>query len=753
MGITPKIDPIYNHYIIDMSSNNNFVQNPTMQGDGNYVRGIEIELISNGTQYVVDKNNTIVSIAGTKPDTKQILNDCEVTDEGYILVDITSQMSAVKGRGDYCIVLMDKTTNSQLKSFPFYIMTTSAPFNVSEIVSSDEFQLLTKTVVDAGVASLEAQKQLEEMRELESEVSANEEIRIANENQRISNENNRESAEAERETDSATAVSNANTAAQNANEATQDAIDTIATANTAISNVNTATQNANTVIAEMEALMANDNLVHKSEMGVAGGVASLDENGNIPSSQLPSFVDDVLDGTYDAENEQFLDLEGNVYTPTSGKIYIDVNKRITYRWSGTTFVDIGSSLSLGVTSSTAYPGDRGLALEERVTDIEEYHNNIPAKDIKFDNTDTTLLGANVQDVLVELTETATTTKNGLLSAEDKKTIDTYKNIYTYETTLLSSRWTGSSAPYTQILTISELSGYNNCNVVLDNTATPEQEIAATNAEITSITYNESVGFTFTASGIKPSVDIPIVFKFGASMTVSEVPKYLGSLNEGISISFDTSTSNDITSDNLQGAINQVNNKIGLLSQLTTGVKTSIVNALNWIVGKLGNVDDISAIGDGTVSGAITSLNSNLGGYGFAKASCSASGLGFSISTTVRIITSAFDSYPSAGDGSVTAQANGVKVNVSGYYDVNEYVLAYAADNRIRLGVRFYRESDDYSDSTLFVMGENGTHLKYESNATYIEAGTLIRPICYGVDSASGTISTLNLNVIKRYTGE
>lgn len=140
------IEPIYNHYIIDVSCNNNFVQNPTMQGDGNGVRGIEIELISNGTQYVIDKNEVIAIIAGTKPDTKQILNQCEITEEGYILVDVTSQMSAIKGRGDYCIILIDKNKNSQIKSFPFYIMTTSAPFDIDYIVSDDEFQLLTDII-------------------------------------------------------------------------------------------------------------------------------------------------------------------------------------------------------------------------------------------------------------------------------------------------------------------------------------------------------------------------------------------------------------------------------------------------------------------------------------------------------------------------------------------------------------------------------------------------------------------------------
>lgn len=247
------MDGIYKHYIIDMSSNNNFVQNPTMQGDGNNVRGIEIELISNGVQYVVDAENTIVSIAGSKPDTKQILNECKVTDEGYILVDVTSQMSAVKGRGDYCIVLMDKNTNSQLKSFPFYILTTSAPFNISEIISSDEFQLLTKYVTNAETASIDAQKQIEIMKELEVEISTNEESRVSAETTREETFNvlmetaNEEVERLKQENDTASASAElAKQYEESAKNSAQTATEQATIASTSASSASTSEQNAKT---------------------------------------------------------------------------------------------------------------------------------------------------------------------------------------------------------------------------------------------------------------------------------------------------------------------------------------------------------------------------------------------------------------------------------------------------------------------------------------------------------------------------
>ena len=74
-------------------------------------------------------------------------------------------------------------------------------------------------------------------------------------------------------------------------------------------------------------------------------------NGLIPASQLPSYVDDVL---------SFPDLVSFPSLGEDGKIYIaeDVNK--TYRWGGSSYVEIGGGgVALGETSSTAYRGDRG----------------------------------------------------------------------------------------------------------------------------------------------------------------------------------------------------------------------------------------------------------------------------------------------------------------------------------------------------------------------------------------------------------
>ena len=87
-----------------------------------------------------------------------------------------------------------------------------------------------------------------------------------------------------------------------------------------------------------------------SNKGIANGYAGLDANGKVVASQLPSFVDDVLEYTAKANFPA---------TGESGKIYVDLTTNIIYRWSGSAYVEISSSLALGTTSSTAYRGDYG----------------------------------------------------------------------------------------------------------------------------------------------------------------------------------------------------------------------------------------------------------------------------------------------------------------------------------------------------------------------------------------------------------
>lgn len=92
--------------------------------------------------------------------------------------------------------------------------------------------------------------------------------------------------------------------------------------------------------------------IDSTEKGAANGIAELGSDGKVPSSQLPSYVDDV---------ESYATLADFPATGENGKIYIAEDTNITYRWGGSNYVAVGSDLALGETSSTAYRGDRGKA--------------------------------------------------------------------------------------------------------------------------------------------------------------------------------------------------------------------------------------------------------------------------------------------------------------------------------------------------------------------------------------------------------
>lgn len=161
----------------------------------------------------------------------------------------------------------------------------------------------------------------------------------------------------------------------------------------------------------------------KNTKGKANGLASLDNGGKVPSSQLPSYVDDVI------EINTFNNLPS---TGESGKIYITQDTNLTYRWSGSAYTEISKSLALGETSSTAYPGDKGKATTDKL-------NRIPDKLI----TDTVNVNQSTTEAVLNFTTyrqeaqqigrntltitSATTSQAGLMSSSDKTKLDGLKD--------------------------------------------------------------------------------------------------------------------------------------------------------------------------------------------------------------------------------------------------------------------------------------------------------------------------------------
>lgn len=111
----------------------------------------------------------------------------------------------------------------------------------------------------------------------------------------------------------------------------------------------------------------NSKVLTAEKKGVSNGVASLGSDGKVPSSQLPSYVDDVLEYT----NRTSFPATGE-----SGKIYVAKDTNKTYRWSGSAYVEISASLALGETASTAYAGSKGKANADAIATLQSSKANL-----------------------------------------------------------------------------------------------------------------------------------------------------------------------------------------------------------------------------------------------------------------------------------------------------------------------------------------------------------------------------------------
>lgn len=163
-----------------------------------------------------------------------------------------------------------------------------------------------------------------------------------------------------------------------------------------------------------------------STKGQPSGLAELDSTGKVPAAQLPSYVDDVLEFSTKAQFPQ---------TGETGKIYVAKDTNLTYRWTGTQYLEISQSLALGETPSTAYSGDKGKANRDAL-------NSMPTKITSY-LTPTTSTGELVkinykyaakdglnygplQDDNIDI-PSATTTNAGAMSAIDKGRLDDLYN--------------------------------------------------------------------------------------------------------------------------------------------------------------------------------------------------------------------------------------------------------------------------------------------------------------------------------------
>ena len=147
------------------------------------------------------------------------------------------------------------------------------------------------------------------------------------------------------------------------------------------------------------------------QVGKPSGIAPLDAMGKVPAANLPAFVDDVVEfegvlADVIVENRDLPELGSELatpvyfsttlnrfivynpedklyysnwpgdgvfqsnYIPSAGKVFLCMGDGKCYRWSGSRLAAIGSDLALGETANTAFPGSRGVALEQHVDSLQ-----------------------------------------------------------------------------------------------------------------------------------------------------------------------------------------------------------------------------------------------------------------------------------------------------------------------------------------------------------------------------------------------
>lgn len=107
--------------------------------------------------------------------------------------------------------------------------------------------------------------------------------------------------------------------------------------------------NGNTIPTDTDTLALNKDIptqasdigaIPATEKGANSGVATLDSSGKVPTTQLPSYVDDVVEGYYYNDNFYEDSAHTELITPETSKIYVDLSTDTCYRWGGSAYVEI-----------------------------------------------------------------------------------------------------------------------------------------------------------------------------------------------------------------------------------------------------------------------------------------------------------------------------------------------------------------------------------------------------------------------------
>ena len=260
-----------------------------------------------------------------------------------------------------------------------------------------------------------------------------------------------------------------------------------------------------------------------NQVGVPNGVAGLDENARVPSAQLPSYVDDVL---------EFSTLATFPATGETGKIYVALDTNKTYRWAGTVYVYITS----GAVDSVA--GKTGVVTLVK-SDVGLSNVDNTADSVKAVLSSTKLATARA----IALTGDVTGTANFDGSAGVSITATVGDNTHSHgDSTITDVAWSKISSKPDPVVT-----------VTLTGDVTGTANATLTDLGNGTITVATTVAANSVALGTDTTGNYAVGVTAGAGITVT------GTAGEGWSPTIahaDTSSATSIASNNSNGVVIQ-----------------------------------------------------------------------------------------------------------------------------------------------------------------------------------------------------
>lgn len=380
-------------------------------------RYIVCTLTENGIPRNV-KADEVARIRLQKPDKTYVYNECDVIEDGRVLITLTEQILAVEGNAVCDIQLVNEQTAVVYSTKNFIINIDKTAVDNSVIASSNEFDALNRLIATN--------------KKINEELKANEKVRQENENERIENENERKNNEADRQNAEDERVKAENTRKANenvriGNENTRKVNETVrqnqeadrqTNTSTAISNAEKATKKANDAADDLQHKLDTHHFVLTEDKDVTGGVPSLDSNKKVPVAELYEATTS-LKGITQLTDSVTSTSTSTAATPNSVKTAYD--KAIsagddlkTHNSSATAHEDIRTLIANLATRLNAIADSDDVTLDQFSEIVAYIKNNKNLID------GITTSKVNVSDIIDNLTSTTT---NKPLSAKQGKVLN------------------------------------------------------------------------------------------------------------------------------------------------------------------------------------------------------------------------------------------------------------------------------------------------------------------------------------------